>query len=79
MSKAAKNRAKNQAPCTAAATAARSKAILVTNIETGVTVEYVSQREAARKLKVNEGSIRYYIKSGKAFHGIWLLSIKKNS
>jgi hypothetical protein len=50
--------------------AACSKAVLVTNSETDETVEYVSQREAARQLKVALSSIQRCIKSGKALKGI---------
>ena len=46
----------------AAANAARSKAVLVKNIETGETVEYVSQSAAARALGVGPTSINSCLK-----------------
>jgi hypothetical protein len=61
---------KNRASHIAAAIAVRSQAVLVKNIETGNTVEYVSQREAARELGVDKNTISNYIKSRKALKGI---------
>jgi predicted DNA-binding protein (UPF0251 family) len=62
--------AKVQAAGAAAGAAARSKAVLVTNIETGEAVSYISQRQAARELQVSEKTLRNYVKSGKALKGI---------
>ena len=53
----------------AVAAAACSKAVLVTNIETGETVSYVSQSQAARELGVSESSIRYSKKMAKPVKG----------
>ena len=47
---------------TAAAAAVNSKAVLVTNIETGETVEYVSQSAAARALGVTSVAISNCLK-----------------
>jgi hypothetical protein len=44
--------------------------VIVTNIETGNTVEYASQSQAARELGVSTGSIHNYKKSGKPLKGI---------
>jgi hypothetical protein len=43
---------------TTAATAARFKPVLVTNIETGESVEYVTQTAAACGLRVSSATIR---------------------
>jgi Zn-dependent oligopeptidase len=43
---------------------------LVTNKQTGDTVEYISKRQAARELKVNETTIRNYLQNGKLLKGI---------
>lgn len=53
-----------------------SKAVLVTNIQTGDTDEYDSQNQAARELKTNSTNIINYIKSGKLFKGIWRIEKK---
>ena len=60
------NLAKMQAAGAAAGAAACSKAVLVKNIETGETVSYVSQSQAARELGVSIKTVTNYIKSGKA-------------
>jgi transposase len=44
--------------------------VLCTNIETGETVEYVSQRQAAKELGVDSNTVINYIKKGKALQGI---------
>jgi group I intron endonuclease len=62
----------------AAAAAASSKAVLVKNIETGETVEYVSQREAARELGVNVSTIGRHIKSKKLLNQIFIISNKSS-
>jgi uncharacterized membrane protein len=72
MSEAARNRTTG----TAAANAARSKAVEVKNIETGETVSYASQSQAARELGVSEGAIRKCLKSKKLLNQIWQISNK---
>jgi hypothetical protein len=47
-----------------------TQAVLVTNIETGVTVSYISQRQAAKELGVSQPTLNNYIKNGKALKGI---------
>lgn len=60
----------------AAHIAKSSKAVEITNIETGKTVTYESQREAARQLGINHNSIRNYIKSQKLFLGKYKIAVK---
>ena len=50
---------------TAAATAAHSKAVLVTNTKTGETAEYISQAAAAKVLEVSPVSIHRCLKRKK--------------
>ena len=54
----------------AAANAARSQAVLVTNLHTGETVEYASQNQAARELGFAVSTIHVYLKNGKPLKGI---------
>ena len=60
----------------AAAIAVWSKVVLATNIETGETVEYVSQIAAAHELGVSSATINRYKKNGKILKGKWLISVK---
>ena len=60
----------------AAGPAARSKAVLVTNIETGETVEYVSQTAAAKALGVSRVTICNCLKSKKLLKQKYMISVK---
>ena len=54
----------------AAGRAANSKPVLATNIETGETVLYLSQKQAAREIGgVDLKTIKSYLKSGKPLKG----------
>jgi transcription initiation factor IIF auxiliary subunit len=67
-----KEPARREAVLTAFAVAnkARSHAVEVTNIETGGTVSYVSQSQAAKELGEARSTFRDYMKSGKPLKGI---------
>jgi aryl-alcohol dehydrogenase-like predicted oxidoreductase len=72
------NLAKGRSLGTAASAAARSKAVMVTNIETGETVEYVSQKAAAEVLGVTPAAIRSCLKSKKLLKKIQIISEKSS-
>ena len=63
----------------AAANAARSKAVFVTNIETNETVSYVSQNAAARELKVSRAAIQKCLKSKNLLRQIYRIIRLKSS
>src|SRR4051794_19109041 len=46
-----------------------AKVVEVTDIETGKTVSYESQRQAAKELNTNHTTVRNYIKSQRVFQG----------
>jgi group I intron endonuclease len=51
--------------------AANGTKVLVTNLESGITLEYVSMRAAARELDCSVNTIRRHIKSNKPIRGIY--------
>ena len=55
-----------------------SKAVLVTNMETGDTVSYISQSQAARELGVSVGAIRKCIKRKKSLKKTYIISFKSS-
>jgi group I intron endonuclease len=68
--------AKNRINGTAAATVARSKAVLVTNIGTGEIVEYCNQKAAAEALGVTSPAIRHCLKNKKPLKNSFIITLK---
>ena len=61
-----------------AATAARSKAVLVKNTETGESVEYISQSAAARALGVGQPAISNCLKRKNLLNKTFEISLKSS-
>lgn len=71
--------AKKRTAGTVAANTARCKAVCVWDIQTGKLLgEYASQVEAAKELGVNPIQVMRYIRSGKAFKSLYLITNKKS-
>jgi len=54
-------------------------AIEVTDLETGITIEFISMGQAAKELNVSASSIRKYLLSQKSYKNRYLIKNKSNS
>lgn len=52
------------------------KSIIVTNLETNVSIEYASIREAAREMNETNVTLGKYLKNSKIFRGVYLIKAK---
>jgi NUMOD1 domain len=54
-------------------------AIEVTDLETGITIEFISMSQAAKELNISASSIRKYLLSQKSYKNRYLIKNKSNS
>ena len=54
----------------------KSKSVIVINIITEVTFEFISLRKVAQFIKTSHSQVMIYIKKGKLFKGIYIINYK---